>query len=79
MLANYSDILRLHHAWKFSLAGFILRLPMSLAMMRVLLVQAHGLPWGFTAQHVVELQRVPAQALMQVAERLLRRALLRRH
>ena len=48
---------------------FSLRLPMSLAMMRVLLVQAHGLPWGFTAQHVVELQRVPAQALMQVAER----------
>ena len=38
MLANYSDILRLHNAWKFSLAGFILRLPMSLAMMRVLLV-----------------------------------------
>lgn len=50
-------------------ATFSLRLPMSLAMMRVLLVQAHCLPWGFTAQHVVELQRVPAQALMQVAER----------
>ena len=41
MLANYSDILRLHHAWKFSLAGFILRLPMSLVgISTILLVKA---------------------------------------
>lgn len=41
MLANYSDILRLHNAWKFSLAGFILRLPMSLVgISTILLVKA---------------------------------------
>ncbi len=41
MLANYSDILRLHGAWKFSLAGFILRLPMSLVgISTILLVKA---------------------------------------
>ena len=41
MLANYSDILRLQGAWKFSLAGFILRLPMSIVgISTILLVKA---------------------------------------
>ncbi len=30
-------------------------------MLRVLLVQAQGLPFGFTAQHVAELLRLPQQ------------------
>ena len=41
VLANYSDILRLQGAWKFSLAGFILRLPMSIVgISTILLVKA---------------------------------------
>ncbi len=48
---------------------FSLRLPLSLAMLRVLLVQAQDLAFGFTAQHVAELLRLPHSALMQVAER----------
>ena len=41
VLANYSDVLRLHGAWRFSLAGFILRLPMSLVgISTILLVKA---------------------------------------
>lgn len=48
---------------------FGLRLPMSLAMLRVLLVQAQGLPFGFTAQYVAELMRLPSSALLQVAQR----------
>jgi chemotaxis protein histidine kinase CheA len=48
---------------------FSLRLPLSLAVMRVLLVEVDGLPFGFTAQHVIELLRLPHEALMSVAER----------
>lgn len=49
--------------------AFTLRLPLSLAMMRVLLIEAGGIPFGFTAQYVVELLRVPAQQVLRVAER----------
>lgn len=48
---------------------FSLRLPLSLAVMRVLLVQVDGLPFGFTAQYVAELLRLPQSALLTVAER----------
>ena len=48
---------------------FSLRLPLSLAVMRVLLVEVDGLPFGFTAQYVAELLRLPHEALMTVAER----------
>jgi two-component system, chemotaxis family, sensor kinase CheA len=48
---------------------FSLRLPLSLAVMRVLLVEVDGLPFGFTAQYVGELLRLPASALLTVAER----------
>lgn len=49
--------------------AFSLRLPLSLAMMRVLLVQAQGQALGFTAQYVTELLRLPVSALMHAAER----------
>jgi two-component system, chemotaxis family, sensor kinase CheA len=48
---------------------FSLRLPLSLAVMRVLLVEVDGLPFGFTAQYVGELLRLPTSALLTVAER----------
>ncbi|GAB1392693.1 hybrid sensor histidine kinase/response regulator [Rhodocyclaceae bacterium] len=48
---------------------FSLRLPLSLAVMRVLLVEVDGLPFGFTAQYVTELLRLPHEALLNVAER----------
>lgn len=48
---------------------FSLRLPLSLAVMRVLLVEVEGLPFGFTAQYVVELLRLPYAEMMTVAER----------
>ena len=48
---------------------FALRLPLSLAVMRVLLVEVNGLPFGFTAQYVAELLRLPQEALLIVAER----------
>ena len=48
---------------------FSLRLPLSLAVMRVLLVAVDGHPFGFTAQYVDELLRVPQEALIKVAER----------
>ena len=46
---------------------FRLRLPLSLAMMRVLICEASGLPFGFTAQYINELVRVPRDELRQVA------------
>ena len=49
--------------------SFALRLPLSLAVMRVLLVQVDGLPFGFTAQYVAELLRLPREAQLTVAER----------
>jgi two-component system chemotaxis sensor kinase CheA len=48
---------------------FALRLPLSLAMMRVLLVEVGGIPFGFSAQYVAELLRVPQGELLNVAER----------
>jgi len=48
---------------------FSFRLPLSLAVMRVLLVEAGGIPFGFTAQYVAELLRVPQDELLTVAER----------
>ncbi|WP_306603455.1 hybrid sensor histidine kinase/response regulator [Azonexus sp.] len=48
---------------------FSLRLPLSLAVMRVLLVEVDGLPFGFTAQYVGELLRLPSSAMLTVAER----------
>ena len=48
---------------------FALRLPLSLAVMRVLLVEVDGLPFGFTAQYVAELLRLPCEAQLTVAER----------
>jgi CheY-like chemotaxis protein/chemotaxis signal transduction protein len=48
---------------------FALRLPLSLAVMRVLLVEVGGIPFGFTAQYVAELLRVPESEFLTVAER----------
>ncbi|MDO8948510.1 MAG: hybrid sensor histidine kinase/response regulator [Desulfocapsaceae bacterium] len=48
---------------------FSLRLPLSLAVMRVLLVDVNGLPFGFTAQYVDELIRVPHEEMLTVVER----------
>ena len=48
---------------------FSLRLPLSLAVMRILLVQARGLPFAFPAQHVAEVVEVPPEAVVTVAER----------
>ncbi|MDP2805118.1 MAG: response regulator [Gallionellaceae bacterium] len=49
--------------------AFALRLPLSLAMMRVLLVEVGGIPFGFSAQYVAELLRVPQSEILNVAER----------
>lgn len=46
-----------------------LRLPLSLAMLRVLLVEAEGHMLGFNAQYVVELTRIAADKVLNVAER----------
>lgn len=48
---------------------FTLRLPLSLAVLRVLLVQVDGQPFCFTAQHVAQIVRLPQSALLQVAQR----------
>ncbi len=48
---------------------FALRLPLSLAVMRVLLVEVAGIAFGFTAQYVAELLRVSESAFMNVADR----------
>lgn len=48
---------------------FALRLPLSLAVMRVLLVEVNGLPFGFTAQYVDELIRVPHEEMLTIVER----------
>ena len=45
----------------------VLALPLSLAMLRVLLVQVQGQAFGFTAQHVAELVRLPRSALLPMA------------
>ncbi|NEX21007.1 hybrid sensor histidine kinase/response regulator [Thiorhodococcus mannitoliphagus] len=46
-----------------------IQLPLSLAMMRVLLFQAGGQSFGLTAQHVAELIRIPSGETIQVADR----------
>ncbi len=48
---------------------FQLRLPMSLAVMRVLLVSAGGAMWGFTAQYVYEILRISREKLLNITER----------
>ena len=48
---------------------FTLRLPLSLAMMRVLLIRSGTQVLGFTAQYVTELLRVAPEALIDVADR----------
>lgn len=48
---------------------FTLRLPLSLAMMRVLLVEVAGQVLGFTAQYVAELISVAPESLINVADR----------
>ncbi len=48
---------------------FLLRLPLSLAVMRVLLVEAGGQTFAFTAQQVAQLLRVPVEKLLMVAGR----------
>jgi two-component system chemotaxis sensor kinase CheA len=40
-----------------------------LALMRVLLVEVDGIPFGFTAQYVAELLRVPRSELLDIAQR----------
>lgn len=48
-------------------AVFSLRLPLSLAVMRVLIVSADGCPFGFIARNVVSLRRFPEDFLVRVA------------
>ncbi|QFY89664.1 hybrid sensor histidine kinase/response regulator [Magnetovirga frankeli] len=48
---------------------FQIRLPLSLAVMRVMLCQAGGQTFGFTAQYIHELVRVPAREQMNIAGR----------
>lgn len=48
---------------------FTLRLPLSLAMMRVLLIRSGAQVLGFTAQYVTELLSVEPSALIHVADR----------
>lgn len=48
---------------------FSMRLPLSLAMLRILLVEAAGHMLAFTAQHVVEMIYVDEQTLLDIAER----------
>lgn len=48
---------------------FTLRLPLSLAIMRVLLIRAGAQVLGFTAQYVSELLSMAATALIRVADR----------
>ena len=38
MLGTYRDILRYRSAWKFSAAGLILRLPMSMVVLSTILM-----------------------------------------
>jgi two-component system, chemotaxis family, sensor kinase CheA len=48
-------------------AVFSLRLPLSLAVMRILIVEANGCPFGFAARNVTALRRIPAGSLISVA------------
>jgi len=49
--------------------SFTLRLPVSLAMLRVLLVESAGHMFGFSAQYIVELTRVAPEQILEVADR----------
>ncbi len=49
---------------------FLLKLPLSLATMRVLLCQVAGITVGLTAQYICNLVRVPKDKLMTVADKL---------
>lgn len=48
---------------------FRMRLPVSLSVLRVLLVNSSGKVFGFVAQHVVELTRIDKQQILEVAGR----------
>lgn len=48
---------------------FSVRLPLSLAVMRVLLISAGGQTFGITAQYIVQLLELPPDRLMVAAER----------
>lgn len=50
-------------------ASFTLRLPVSLAMLRVLLVEAAGHTLAFSAQYIVELTCVEPEQILEVADR----------
>ena len=50
-------------------SSFSLRLPLSLAVMRVLQVSVDGTPFGLTAQYFSELRRVPIAQIGNVADR----------
>ncbi|MEO5377385.1 MAG: response regulator [Magnetococcus sp. DMHC-6] len=47
--------------------SFTIRLPLSLAMMRVLICEVQGQLLGFTAQYVVHLLRVQSEDLLQIS------------
>jgi len=49
--------------------SFTLRLPVSLAMLRVLLVETAGHMLGFSAQYIVELTRIAPEQVLEVADR----------
>jgi two-component system, chemotaxis family, sensor kinase CheA len=46
---------------------FNIRLPLSLAVMRVLLFEIDSLPFGLTSQHIATLVRVPRDSMMAIA------------
>ncbi|ABK43991.1 CheA signal transduction histidine kinases [Magnetococcus marinus MC-1] len=48
---------------------FSIRLPLSLALMRILLCEVAGHPFAFSAQHIHELVRIPQSAILTMAER----------
>lgn len=48
---------------------FSLRLPLSLAMLRILIVDVDGHLLAFTARHVVEMIYIDSQSLLDIAER----------
>lgn len=50
-------------------ASFTLRLPVSLAMLRVLLVETAGHTLAFSAQYIVELTRITPEQVLEVADR----------
>lgn len=48
---------------------FSIRLPLSLAMMRVLIIRAHDYHFAFTAQYIAELLQIETSSLLQIGGR----------